>query len=88
MSARQSSTVNLSSANPGTRWVNVMQFAALMGIARRTAYNWLMAGRLRYRRTANGTVRIDLSSAWADDTGPRTAWDHGGPAYQPRRGSR
>lgn len=30
----------------------------LAGVSRRTIYNWLNAGKLRYRRTTGGQVRI------------------------------
>ncbi len=57
-----------------TQWVDVNTFCALMAISRRSAYNWLRAGQLRYERTAGGEIRIDPSSGWRDDTGARTPW--------------
>lgn len=42
--------------------VNVDVAASMSGVSRRTVYNWLKAGLLRYCRTAGGSVRIDPES--------------------------
>lgn len=50
--------------NEQAQTVNVNQAAALVGVSRRTIYNWLRAGKLAFRRTAGGMVRIDPSSLY------------------------
>ena len=61
----------MSGTYQGERVVNIMQACALAGVSRRTIYNWLNAGRLRYARTAGGAIRIVESSLWqrASDNG-------------------
>lgn len=44
--------------------VNIDQAAALVGVSRRTIYNWLHAGKLQYVRTAGGSIRIFPASLW------------------------
>jgi excisionase family DNA binding protein len=46
------------------RSVSITQAADLVGVSRRTIYNWLAAGRLEYCRTAGGAVRIAVDSLW------------------------
>ena len=50
-----------------TEMVSIKQAQALVGVSRRTIYNWLKAGKLRYRRTASGSIRIDQASLWAGE---------------------
>ena len=57
-----------------SNWMTVEQFSASMGISRRTAYNWLYAGKLRFERTVGGDIRIDPQSGWADSDSPKTPW--------------
>jgi len=50
------------------RTVNVLQASHLVGVSRRTIYNWLRWGWLEYERgprTADGT-RIYVDSLWRD----------------------
>ena len=49
------------------RWLNIMQAAHEAGVARRTIYTWLKAGRLITQRTAGGRLRILASSLWRKD---------------------
>jgi excisionase family DNA binding protein len=46
------------------RTVSITQAAELVGVSRRTIYNWMAAGRLEYCRTAGGAVRIVVDSLW------------------------
>jgi excisionase family DNA binding protein len=46
------------------RTVSITQAAELVGVSRRTIYNWMAAGRLEYCRTAGGAVRIAADSLW------------------------
>lgn len=50
------------------RTISITQAMAVVGVSRRTIYNWLKAGKLRYRRTVGGTVRIYEGSLWASDS--------------------
>jgi excisionase family DNA binding protein len=45
-------------------YVSIMQASSLVGVSRRTIYNWLNDGKLRYVRTAGGGIRIVESSLW------------------------
>lgn len=44
--------------------VNTTQAAAIARVSRRTIYNWLKAGKLQWKRTAGGSVRIYEDSLW------------------------
>lgn len=57
-----------------TSWKSIDEIAEITGLARRSIYNWLRDGKLRYRRVVGGSIRIDPGSIWVDDTGPRTPW--------------
>jgi excisionase family DNA binding protein len=46
--------------------VSIMQACALVGVTRRSIYNWLKAGKLDYKRTAGGSIRIYVDSLWRD----------------------
>jgi excisionase family DNA binding protein len=41
-----------------------MKAAQVVGVSRRTIYNWLSSGKLEYVRTAGGSVRIFVDSLW------------------------
>ena len=51
--------------------VSIIRAAQLVGVSRRTIYNWLAAGKLEYVRTAGGSVRIFVDSLWRDPAAPR-----------------
>lgn len=48
------------------RTLSIAQCCELAGVTRRTIYNWLAAGKLKYVRTAGGSVRIFASSLFRD----------------------
>jgi excisionase family DNA binding protein len=48
-------------------YLTVPQAAAVAGVTRNTIYNWLKAGKLQFKRTAGGSVRIVESSLWQDE---------------------
>ncbi len=54
-----------------------MKAADLVGVSRRTIYNWLASGKLEYVRTAGGSVRIFADSLWRD---PARSGEHAAPA--------
>ena len=38
----------------------------LVGVSRRTLYNWIQQGKVEFRRTAGGSVRIYVDTLWRD----------------------
>jgi excisionase family DNA binding protein len=41
-----------------------MKACELVGVSRRTIYNWLASGKIEYVRTAGGSVRIFVDTLW------------------------
>ena len=47
-----------------------MKACDLVGVSRRTIYNWIASGKVEYVRTAGGSVRIFVDTLWREpDTG-------------------
>ena len=46
--------------------LSIKEACQVVGVSRRTIYNWIAAGKVTYRRTAGGAVRIVASSLWRD----------------------
>ncbi len=46
--------------------ISIMKACELVGVSRRTIYNWITAGKLEYVRTAGGSIRIFVDSLWRD----------------------
>lgn len=46
--------------------VSIMKSCELVGVSRRTIYNWLASGKIEYVRTAGGAVRIFVDSLFRD----------------------
>ena len=38
----------------------------MVGVSRRTIYNWIAGGKVQYVRTAGGSVRIFADTLWRD----------------------
>lgn len=53
------------------RLVCIEKACQLAGVCRRTIYNWIAAGKVEYRRTAGGAIRIYEDSLWRDDANQR-----------------
>lgn len=57
-----------------------MKACELVGVSRRTIYNWLSTGKIEYVRTAGGSVRIFVDTLWrepqrkADASPVQIAW--------------
>ena len=49
-----------------------MKACELVGVSRRTIYNWIASGKVEYVRTAGGSVRIFVDTLWRD---PETGSD-------------
>lgn len=56
--------------------VSISKACKLVGVSRRTIYNWLSAGKIEYVRIASGSVRIFTNSLWRDKTGKPLPNDH------------
>lgn len=52
--------------------ISIMKACELVGVSRRTIYNWIASGKVEYVRTAGGSVRIFVDTLWRD---PRAAAD-------------
>jgi excisionase family DNA binding protein len=46
--------------------IPIMKACELVGVSRRTIYNWLASGKIEYVRTAGGSVRIFVDSLWRE----------------------
>ncbi len=57
--------------------ISIMKAAQMVGVSRRTIYNWLASGKLEYVRTAGGSVRIFVDTLWRD---PARSGEHAAPA--------
>ncbi len=54
--------------------ISIMKACELVGVSRRTIYNWLSSGKIEYVRTAGGSVRIFVDTLWRDaNNGDRPA---------------
>jgi excisionase family DNA binding protein len=47
-----------------------MKACEIVGVSRRTIYNWLASGKLEYVRTAGGSVRIYVDTLWREPETP------------------
>ena len=62
--------------------LSIAKACELVGVTRRTIYNWIAGGKVEYVRTAGGSVRIFVDTLWRDPaSGPsrHNLW-MGGPA--------
>jgi excisionase family DNA binding protein len=48
-----------------------MKACELVGVSRRTIYNWIASGKVEYVRTAGGSVRIFVDTLWRDPSRSR-----------------
>ena len=44
--------------------ISIMKACELVGVSRRTIYNWISSGKVEYVRTAGGSVRIFVDTLW------------------------
>ncbi len=44
--------------------LTILEACKVVGVSRRTIYVWLNAGKLEYKRTAGGSIRIYTDSLW------------------------
>ena len=50
--------------------VSIMKACEMVGVSRRTIYNWISAGKVEYVRTAGGSIRIFADTLWRDASEP------------------
>ena len=50
--------------------ISIMKACELVGVSRRTIYNWISAGKVEYVRTAGGSIRIFADSLWRSPAVP------------------
>ena len=53
--------------------VSIMKACEVVGVSRRTIYNWISAGKVEYVRTAGGAIRIFADSLWREPNNTRAA---------------
>lgn len=46
--------------------VSIMKACEVVGVSRRTIYNWISAGKVEYVRTAGGSIRIFADTLWRE----------------------
>jgi excisionase family DNA binding protein len=62
---------------PERKTVSIPRACELVGVSRRTIYNWIAGGKVQYVRTAGGSVRIFADTLWRDpsaDAGQDLQW--------------
>ena len=59
--------------------LSIMKACEVVGVSRRTIYNWISAGKVEYVRTAGGSIRIFTDTLWRDSTTPARVVGTGAP---------
>ena len=49
--------------------ISIMKACELLGVSRRTIYNWIAAKKVEYVRTAGGSIRIFVDTLWRQEDG-------------------
>jgi len=52
--------------DPDRPSLSITKAAALVDVSRRTIYNWLDSGKLEFKRTAGGSIRIFTDTLWRE----------------------
>jgi len=53
--------------------VSIPRACEIVGVSRRTIYNWITGGKVEYIRTAGGSVRIFVDTLWREPAGAPAA---------------
>jgi excisionase family DNA binding protein len=56
--------------------ISIPRACELVGVSRRTIYNWLAAGKVQYVRTAGGAVRIFADTLFREPDTSQVASEH------------
>jgi excisionase family DNA binding protein len=51
--------------------LSIMKACEVVGVSRRTIYNWIAANKVEYVRTAGGSIRIFADTLWRDASAPQ-----------------
>ena len=51
--------------------VSIMKACEMVGVSRRTIYNWIAANKVEYLRTAGGSIRIFVDTLWREPDGTK-----------------
>jgi excisionase family DNA binding protein len=54
--------------------VSISHAGELVGVSRRTIYNWIADGKVQYVRTAGGAIRIFADTLWREPDSAGPAW--------------
>jgi excisionase family DNA binding protein len=54
--------------------VSIARAGELVGVSRRTIYNWMSGGKVQYVRTAGGSVRIFADTLWREPQAEEAVW--------------
>jgi excisionase family DNA binding protein len=54
--------------------VSIAHAGKLVGVSRRTIYNWITGGKVQYVRTAGGAIRIFEDTLWRHPEETEPAW--------------
>ena len=54
--------------------VSIARAGELVGVSRRTIYNWIAGGKVQYVRTAGGSVRIFADTLWREPEPLEAVW--------------
>lgn len=46
--------------------LTILKACEVVGVSRRTIYNWIAANKIEYVRTAGGSIRIYADSLWRE----------------------
>jgi excisionase family DNA binding protein len=60
------SETNRNHTVPERKTISIMKACELVGVSRRTIYNWIAGGKVEYVRTAGGSVRIFVDTLWRE----------------------
>lgn len=56
--------------------ISIPRACELVGVSRRTIYNWIASGKVHYVRTAGGSVRIFEDTLWREPDNREIVLDH------------
>ena len=56
-------------SNADRQTISIMKACELVGVSRRSIYNWIAAGKVEYIRTAGGSIRIYVDTLWRQPSG-------------------
>jgi excisionase family DNA binding protein len=62
--------------------VSIPRACELVGVSRRTIYNWMAGRKVEYVRTAGGSVRIFVDTLWRDASAAPPAEAVAEPSWQ------